>query len=151
MRHIQCRATLETPTPLSSISRSLESALWSSFPALISTRTNLRWLHCPWQLVSLPRAILFIAVIAWMWPSSSIGTLLLLLSPSQDLQLQEASKLSVPGENPSHKVTNSKGKEKVAYPEWISALLCLSHWILLERKYIKEDKQKCKLDKKKIT
>lgn len=30
----------------------------------------------------------------------------------------------------------------MAYPEWISALLCLSHWILLERKYIKEDKQK---------
>lgn len=68
-----------------------------------------------------------------------------LISPSQDLQLQEANKLSVCCKNPSHKVTNSKGKEKIAYPEWISALLCLSHWILLERKYIKEDKQKDKL------
>lgn len=68
-----------------------------------------------------------------------------LISPSQDLQLQEANKLSVPCKNPSRKVTNSKGKEKIAYPEWISALLCLSHWILLERKYIKEDKQKDKL------
>lgn len=68
-----------------------------------------------------------------------------LTSPSQDLQLQEANKLSVPCKNPSLKVTNSKGKEKIAYPEWISALLCLSHWILLERKYIKEDKQKDKL------
>lgn len=68
-----------------------------------------------------------------------------LISPSQDLQLQEAKELSVPCKNPSRKVTNSKGKEKIAYPEWISALLCLSHWILLERKYIKEDKQKDKL------
>lgn len=68
-----------------------------------------------------------------------------LTSPSQDLQLLETKKLSVPCKNPSRKVTNSKGKEKIAYPAWISALLCLSHWILLERKYIKEDKQKDKL------
>lgn len=86
--------------------------------------------------------------VVWTWPSSSTGAPLLLLSPCQDLQFQEANKISVPCENPSREVTNSKGKEKVAYPAWISALLCLSHWILLERKYIKEDKQKHKLDKK---
>lgn len=83
-----------------------------------------------------------------MWPwafllsSGAIAPLLWLSSPFPRIYSSRKPNKLVPGENPSHKVINSKGKEKMAYPEWISALLCLSHWILLERKYIKEDKQK---------